>query len=348
MNRTIDLRSDTVTLPSAEMRAAMAAADLGDDVYGEDPSVSALEARAAEMLGKEAGLFVPSGTMGNLIAVMTHTRPGDEIICGRLTHTYVAEGAGAARIAGVSVWPVSHEQAQLDPVEVESGFHPTDDPHYPRTSLVIVEQPNRGWVMPLDNLSDIACIARRHGVPVHMDGARIFNAAVALGVPAREIAAHADSLMFCVSKGLAAPVGSVLVGSAAFVAQARRARKVLGGGMRQAGVLAAGGLYALDHMVDRVAEDHALAQRLATGLRELGWWIDREVVQTNVFFTQPPQGLDLAAVVAGLARTGVQVASPYSGRTLRLVTHYGLEPEDMEEALLAFGAITPATRGSAA
>ena len=203
----IDLRSDTVTLPSPAMRAAMAAAELGDDVYGEDPSVNLLEQRAAARLGKEAGLFVPSGTMGNLLAVMAHTRPGDEIICGQHTHTYIAEGAGAARIAGVSVWPIPHQRGRLHVQDIVSAVHPVDDSHYPRSALVIVEQPHAGWVMPLEDLRTVASAARGHGLAVHMDGARIFNAAVALDVPVAEIAQHADTVMFCVSKGLAAPVG---------------------------------------------------------------------------------------------------------------------------------------------
>jgi threonine aldolase len=344
VNGEIDLRSDTVTLPSPEMRAAMAAAELGDDVYGEDPSVTELERRSAALLGKQAGLFVPSGTMGNLIAVMVHTRPGDEIICGRHTHTYIAEGGGAARVAGVSVWPVPHELGCLDLEEVEAGFHP-DDPHYPRTGLLIVEQPNRGWVMPLDHLSILSELAHERRVPVHMDGARVFNAAVALGVPARALAEHADSVMFCVSKGLAAPVGSILVGSTPFIDAARRVRKVLGGGMRQAGVLAAAGLYALDHMVDRMADDHALARRLAEGLRSLGWWIDRETIQTNVFFARPPEDVDTTSMMIRLEAAGLRIASPYTDRSMRLVTHYGITSEDIDRALAAFGAIT---RGVAA
>jgi threonine aldolase len=330
--RIIDLRSDTVTLPSPAMRAAMHAAPLGDDVYGEDPTVNELEARAAAELGKEAAVFVPSGTMGNLLAVLSHTRPGDELVCGRSTHTYIAEAAGAARIAGVSVWPVSHTRGRLDPDEVAAGFHSPDDAHYPRTALVVVEQPHQGWVVALDSLAAIADLAHRRGLAVHMDGARIFNAAIALGVPARAIAAHADSVMFCISKGLAAPVGSLLVGSADVIAQARRHRKALGGAMRQAGVLAAAGVYALEHMVERLADDHANARRLADGLRDQGWRIDRAQVETNIFFAEPPAAADVHA----WRRAGVLVASRYSGGPMRLVTHYGIESEDIERALEVF------------
>ncbi|MBV9358098.1 MAG: low-specificity L-threonine aldolase [Chloroflexi bacterium] len=335
----IDLRSDTVTLPSPAMRAAMAAAELGDDVYGEDPTVNALEARAATLLGKQDALFVPSGTMGNLCAVLTHTRPGDEIIMGRRTHTYASEAGGAARLAGVSTWTITQERGRLDPAEVLAGIHP-DDPHYPRSSLLIVEQPSGGWVMPLDLLDQVTGAARSHGLAVHMDGARLFNAATALGVAPSEIAGYADSVMFCVSKGLAAPVGSLLVGSRAFIHGARRARKVVGGAMRQAGVLAAAGLYALEHNVERLADDHANALRLADGLRELGWTIDRDVVQTNIFWAQPPDDVDLAMLGVRLRAEDVLVTSPYSGRAFRLVTHYGIEGEDIDRALAAFAALT--------
>lgn len=336
----IDLRSDTVTLPAPEMRAAMAAADLGDDVYGEDPTVNALEAAAAARLSKEAGLFVPSGTMGNLLAVLSHTRPGDEIVCGRGTHTYAAEGGGAARLAGVSTWPIPQVRGRLDTADVAEAIHPADDPHYPRSALLVVEQPHDGWVVPIDALSAVTRIARDHGLAVHMDGARIFNAAVALDLPAAEVARDADTVMFCVSKGLAAPVGSVLVGPASFVQQARRHRKVLGGGMRQAGVLAAAGLYALDRMVDRLAEDHATASLLASGLRELGWQVDRESIETNIFFVEPPAHLDAADAIKALERDGVLANSPYSGRSIRLVTHYGIEAADIARALEAFERVT--------
>jgi threonine aldolase len=336
----IDFRSDTVTLPSPEMRSAMASAELGDDVYGEDPTVNALEEAAAARLGKEAGLFVPSGTMGNLLAVMAHTRSGDEIVCGRFTHTYVAEGGGAARLAGVSTWPISHERGRLQISEVIEAIHPAGDSHYPRTALLIVEQPHDGWAMPLRDLSAVTQTARDHGLAVHMDGARIFNAALALGVPAADIARHADTVMFCVSKGLAAPVGSLLVGTTELIQRARWNRKVLGGGMRQAGVLAAAGLYALEHMIDRLAEDHANARTLAEGLRQLGWQIDRDSVETNIFFVQPPAGLGALQAVRGLAQAGIRCAPPYDGGGMRLVTHYGIEAPDIQRALEAFERVT--------
>jgi threonine aldolase len=336
----IDFRSDTVTLPSAEMRSAMAAADLGDDVYGEDPTVNALEAHAAARLGKEAGLFVPSGTMGNLLAVMAHTRPGDEVVLGRGTHTYVAEAGGAARIAGVSSKPISQERGRLQPSEIVGAINPAGDSHYPRSALLIVEQPHNGWVMPVQDLEASTRTGRDYGLGIHMDGARIFNAALALGVPANTLSQHADTVMFCVSKGLAAPVGSLLVGSSELIQKARWHRKVLGGGMRQAGVLAAAGLYALNHMVDRLAEDHANARALAQGLRRLGWQIDRETVETNIFFVEPPQGLDPREAVRALAQRGVQCSPPRRGSVLRLVTHYGIEAADISRALAAFERVT--------
>jgi threonine aldolase len=336
--KTIDFRSDTVTLPPPEMREAMHTAALGDDVYGEDPTINAFEARAAAILGKEAAVYVSSGTMGNLIATMTYTRPGDEVICGRMMHTFRAEGGGAARIAGVSSWTVPQERATVNPADIVAGIHP-DDPHYPRTALVWVEQPHSGWVMPLDNLAAVAAVAREHGLPVHMDGARIFNAATALGVPASTIAGHVDSVMFCISKGLSAPVGSVLVGSSDFIKRARRNRKVLGGAMRQAGVIAAAGLYALDNMIERLAEDHANARRLAAGLRDLGWRTDREAPETNIFFVEAPAGLAPREASAALREQDILVSSPYTG-PMRLVTHYGIDDADITRALDAFAAVT--------
>jgi threonine aldolase len=336
----IDLRSDTVTLPPPGMRQAMAAADLGDDVYREDPTVRALEERTAALLGKAAGLFVPSGTMGNLLAVMAHTRAGDEMICGYRAHVYTASGGGAARLAGVSTWPVPQPRACLSPDDVAAGIHPADDAHFPRSALVWLEQPSHGWVMPLDNVQSVVDVARRHGLVVHMDGARIFNAAVSLGVSPADIARPTDSVMVCISKGLAAPVGSLLVGSDGFIAAARRARKVVGGGMRQAGVLAAAGLYALDCMLERLVDDHRAAQRLAAGLASLGWSLDRDVVETNMFYAEPPPSLVVGNLIGSLAELGVQVSSPYAGRAVRLVTHYGIDDCDVDHALEAFATVS--------
>ncbi len=339
--KTIDLRSDTVTLPSPEMRQAIMEAELGDDVYGEDPTVTALEARAAELLGKAAALYVPTGTMGNLLAVLTHCHAGDELICGRGTHTYAAEGGGSARLGGVSTWTVSQERGRLNPAEVAAAIHP-DDSHYARTRLLIVEQPHGGWVMPLDDLAAVTKVARDADLAVHMDGARIFNAATALGVPVNAIADYADSVMFCISKGLGAPIGSILAGSTDFIRLARRNRKAVGGGMRQVGIVAAAGLYALNNMVKRLAEDHANAQQLAAGLRDLGWTIDRDEVQTNIFFCEPPASVDRRTLSARLKERNILVTSPYTGR-MRLVTHYGIEESDIERALAEFAAVGAAT-----
>ncbi len=336
--RTIDLRSDTVTLPSPEMRRFMHDAELGDDVYGEDPTINRLQARAAELLGKEAALYVPSGTMGNLSAHLAWCQAGDEVICGQAAHTLNAEAANAARVAGTQLRTVPQTGASLDLAAIERTIRP-DDPHYPRTTLIWVEQPCNGWVMPLDELAGISELARSHGIPVHMDGARVFNAATALGVSAAEIARHVDSVMFCVSKGLAAPVGSLPVGPRDFIQRAIRGRKMVGGSMRQAGVIAAGGLYALDHMVDRLAQDHENARALADGLRVLpGVRIDRDVVQMNIFFIHlsapAPSAIELSArlrergVLCGAAKDGSPI--------IRLVTHYGVEREDVDRAIEAF------------
>ena len=336
--RVIDLRSDTVTLPSPEMRRFMLEAELGDDVYGEDPTVNALQARAAELLGKEAALYVPSGTMGNVVAHLAWCQAGDEVICGQAAHTLNAEAANAARVAGTQLRTVPQQRASLDLAAIERSIRP-DDPHYPRTALIWVEQPCNGWVMPLDELAAISELARRHGIPVHMDGARIFNAATALGVPAAEIARHVDSVMFCVSKGLAAPVGSLLLGPRDFIGRALRGRKVVGGAMRQAGVIAAGGLYALDHTSERLTEDHANARALADGLRTMpGVTVDRDDVETNIFFIQlSPPAPDAGELSARLRERGVLCGAAKDGSPIiRLVTHYGIERSDVDRALEVF------------
>jgi threonine aldolase len=343
--QTIDLRSDTVTLPPPAMRQAMSAAPLGDDGFGEDPTVNALEERAAEVLGKEAAVFVPTGTMGNLLAAMTHMRSGDEMICGRGAHTFAAEGAGAARFAGVSSWLIPQRGARIEPSDIAAAIRP-DRPTCPRSAVLWVEQPHNGWVMPLDNLAEAASVARTHRLAVHMDGARIFNASVSLGTPADQIARYADTVMFCISKGLSAPVGSLLVGPRDFIARARRHRRAVGGGMRQAGVIAAAGLFALDHMIARLADDHQHARRLAKGLRELGWQIDRDTPETNIFFVEPPAGIPAGELPARLQERGVLIFVPTGSRSIRIVTHYGVEAGDVDRALDAFAAVTEAVASS--
>jgi threonine aldolase len=334
----IDLRSDTVTLPSPEMRRFIHEAEVGDDVYGEDTTVNALQEKAAELLGKEAALFVSSGTMGNLIAHLAWCQAGDEVICGEKHHTLNSEQANAARVAQTQPRTVPQHRASLDVDAIRRTIR-GDDPHFPRTSLIWIEQPCNGWVMPLDEMAAISKLAREHNLPVHMDGARIFNAAIALGVDAKEIAKYVDSIMFCFSKGLAAPVGSALVGSKEFIARAYRGRKLIGGAMRQAGVIAAGGLYALNHNIERLAEDHANAKRLAAGLSRLpGIAIDRDEVTTNMFFIHlsapAPSAKELSArvrekgVLCGAAKDGSPI--------IRLVTHYGIEQADIDRAIDAF------------
>jgi len=336
----IDLRSDTVTLPTPRMREAMAAAEVGDDVFGEDPTVNRLEAMAAERMGKEAGLFVPSGTMGNLVALLTHCNRGDEVILGDQSHTFLYEAGGSAALGGIHPFPLpNNPDGTIDPEKIEAAIRP-ENVHFPRTRLICLENTHNrcgGAVLRPEYMARVAAIARRHGLAIHLDGARIFNAAVALGVEPAVLTRDADSVTFCVSKGLSAPVGSVLCGSADFIAEARRARKIVGGGMRQAGVIAAAGIVALEEMVDRLAEDHANARRLAEGLAEMpGITIELDSVETNiVIFELHREDLTPEELAARLREQGVLLL-PIGGRQLRAVTHYGIERKDIETALAAF------------
>jgi threonine aldolase len=331
--KTIDLRSDTVTLPSPEMREAMANAELGDDVFGDDPTVNRLQEMAAEMLGKEAALLTTSGTQSNLVALLTHCRRGDEVIVGDESHTLCYEVGGAWALAGLGLRPVRNDsRGRLDLQEVRERIRPAND-HFPRTGLICVENTHNrcgGTVLGEEDLAAVRDIADRHGLPVHMDGARLFNAAVALAVPASRLAAYADTLCFSLAKGLGCPVGSVLCGSREFIAEARRYRKMLGGGMRQAGVLAAAGVYALENMIGRLAEDHANARVGAAGLAELPGVVLSPEPQTNlVFFTV--EGWDLGELVRRLEEAGVRCFD--EGGRIRWVTHYGIERGDIEEGL---------------
>ncbi|MSQ12493.1 MAG: aminotransferase class I/II-fold pyridoxal phosphate-dependent enzyme [Dehalococcoidia bacterium] len=332
--RVTDLRSDTVTLPTDEMRRAMAEAECGDDVWEEDPTVKRLESMAAERMGKEAALFTPSGTMSNLLAVLTWCRRGDEIIVGSESHMFWNEVGGASALAGVVLRTVPNDRyGRMEPGEVEGGVR-TDNIHYPPTTLVALENTHNrcsGAVLTVEDTQAVADVAHRYGIPVHLDGARIFNAAVALGVPAADLARPADSVCFCVSKGLSAPIGSLLCGSRDFITKARKWRKMLGGGMRQVGVIAAAGIVALDTMVDRLAEDHANARRLALGLAGMpGIQLDPELVQSNiVVFTW--RG-DAQAFLRVLAERGVKCAF-MGGQKLRMVTHRGVTAGDVDEAL---------------
>ena len=327
----IDLRSDTVTQPTAAMREAMMAAELGDDVYGEDPTVNRLEAWLANELGFAAGLFVPTGTMSNLLGLMAHCERGDEYIVGQQAHTYKYEGGGAAVLGSIQPQPIDGEaDGSLDLAKVEAAIK-QDDFHFARTRLLALENTMQGKVLPLDYLAAARELTQRRGLSLHLDGARLYNAAVKLGVPAREITQYFDSVSVCLSKGLGAPVGSVLCGSAALIGKARRLRKMVGGGMRQAGVLAAAGLYALQHQVERLAEDHAKAAHLGEALAGLGYSV--EPVQTNMVYVQ--LGERAGQIKAFMAERGIVVSA---APRLRLVTHLDVSAEQIEQVIEAFAA----------
>ena len=334
----IDLRSDTVTLPSPAMREAMYTAELGDDVYGEDPTVNRLQALAANLMGKEAALFVPSGTMANLVCLLTHCGRGEEAIMGHLSHTFLLEAGGSAAVGGIHPRTVTNQpNGTLALDELEDAVRDPANVHYPHTRLVCLENTHNrcsGAVLPPAYIAEVRALADRYGLSIHLDGARVFNAAVAMGLPPSVIVLNVDSVSFCLSKGLAAPVGSLICGSADFVKRAHRSRKLLGGAMRQAGVLAAAGIVALETMVDRLAEDHANARRLADGLARVpGILLDPSRVPTNiVLFDLAPGRLTARAVSTALAARGVLINAT-GPRRLRAVTHYGIESEDIDRAL---------------
>ncbi|MCX7706626.1 MAG: low-specificity L-threonine aldolase [Anaerolineae bacterium] len=333
----IDLRSDTITKPTPAMRAAMAAAEVGDDVFREDPTVIRLEEMAAERLGKEAALFVASGTMGNLVSLLAQCGRGDEVIVGDQAHTYIYEQGGMAALGGIHPRVARNlPDGTLDLDEVRSLIR-GDNVHFPRTRLIAIENTHNrcgGSPLTVAYMQAIGRLAHERGLLLHVDGARIFNAAVALGVDVKALAADADSVTFCLSKGLAAPVGSVVCGSRTFIAEARRARKVVGGGMRQAGVIAAAGIVALEQMVDRLAEDHANAAALAAGLAELpGIEVEPVPVRTNiVFFRVNRPDLDAPAFTGRLEAAGVRMLA-LDPRRVRAVTNYHVTAEDVQTAL---------------
>ncbi len=341
----IDLRSDTVTQPTDAMRAAMASAEVGDDVYGEDPTVNLLQEEAARVVGKQAALFVPTGSMANLLAVKCHTQPGDEVLIDRNAHIVQYEMGGLAWFSGVLPQVLDGVRGVLDPDVVRANIQAHVPYYRMRTTLVCVENSHNhggGSIYPLPYLKAIHEAASEQGVPVHMDGARLFNAAIASGVSAQEIAGHTDSLMFCFSKGLSAPVGSILCGTREFIDRALRARRVVGGGMRQAGHLAAAARIALSDMVERLAEDHTAARRLAEGLAEMpGLVMDPATVQTNIVICRHEGGAAVCEpLVRALKARGVLV-SQLTRDSIRLVTHRHIGPLQVDAALGAIRECLP-------
>lgn len=341
----IDLRSDTVTQPTPTMREAMAKAQVGDDVYGEDPTVNALQTLAAQRMDKEAALFVPSGTMGNLAALLAHCKRGDEVILGDQSHTFRYEQGGMAALGGIVPHTVPNQpDGTLKLDDITAAIHDEENDHYAHSRLVCLENTHNacnGSPLSVAYVAQVTGLAREHGLKIHVDGARIFNAAAALHVDVHELVKSVDSVTFCLSKGLCAPVGSVLCGSTAFIAEARRARKILGGGMRQAGILAAAGIVALEHMTGRLEEDHRHAQQLAQGLAALPG-IEVGPVHTNIFYFHLTDACPISApdIAAGLKARGILL--PNRGpRSFRVVTHYWIRDKDVEKTLRGFKEIFP-------
>jgi threonine aldolase len=332
----IDLRSDTVTKPSREMRQAMAEAEVGDDVFGEDPTVNRLQEVVAELLGKEAALFVPSGTMGNEICIKCHTRRGDEVICESGCHIYNYESGAASFLAGVQMRPIVGNKGVITAEVVEKCINPPHD-HFPQTAAITIENTHNGaggTIFPLEELVRLYDLAKRRNLKLHIDGARIWNAAAATSIRLREYAQYCDSISVCFSKGLGAPVGSAVAGSKDFIVQAHRLRKLYGGGMRQVGILAAGALYALEHNLQRLVDDHENAKVLAHGLSQIpGINLDLQSVQTNiVIFDVKESGRAVVEVLEELKKRGVLVV-PFGATTLRAVTHLDVNRQDIEKAL---------------
>ncbi|GHO84993.1 low-specificity L-threonine aldolase [Dictyobacter formicarum] len=340
----IDLRSDTVTQPTAAMREAMYQAEVGDDVYSEDPTINRLQELAATITGKEAALFVPSGTMGNAIALLTHAGRGQAVIVGDQSHIYRYEAGGASTLGGSPMYTVpTHPDGMLDLDAVTHGIADESDEHTAATALICIENSHNrcgGTVIGVEQIEAISALAHTHGVAVHMDGARIFNAATALNIPVSTLVSSVDSLMFCLSKGLSAPVGSLLVGETAFIRRARRVRKVLGGGMRQAGVLAAAGIVALEQMVERLAEDHENCERLAYGLADIPHiQIQPDQVVTNILLfslhhgEQPFSDSEIALFLNKAREQGILLGR-MGERNIRAVTHAGIEAAHIDQALI--------------
>jgi threonine aldolase len=336
----IDLRSDTVTKPTPRMREAMFQAEIGDDVYGEDPTANCLEQKVADLLGKEASIFVPSGTMANELALRVHTRPGDGVIVERNSHIFHDESGAAAALAGVQLHPLPGERGILYPEQIEGAIGDQRDYHLPITRLVCLENThNRGGgsIYPVDVVAEISEVAREHHLRLHMDGARLLNATVALGISPSEYTQHVDSVTLCLSKGLGAPVGSMVAGTGEFIEQVRRFRKMYGGGMRQIGFLAAAGIYALDHHIERLTEDHQKAKKLAEGLSGIqGIEVEPAKVETNILFFQVKKsGWTAQRAVEELKRKGILVLVIQEPQ-IRAVTHLDISQRDIEETILIF------------
>ena len=332
----IDLRSDTVTKPSEKMRQAMYEAEVGDDVYGEDPTVNKLEEIAADVLGKEAALFVTSGTQGNQIAALIHCKPGEEVILEAESHLFLYEAAAMSAFAGVQTKTLASERGAMKPADVEAAIR-GDDIHEPETGLICIENTHNkagGAVVPLENMGEIYQIAKRHGVPVHLDGARLFNASVASGIPAKKFAENTDTVQICLSKGLGAPVGSIIAGSSAFISKARKWRKRLGGGLRQAGVLAAPGIIALQENVDRLQNDHENAKRLAEGLLNIPGIVVESKIETNIVLINIANLNKTTEVFLNELRENGVLAGEFGPNLIRFVTNNGVTKEDIDKVLL--------------
>ncbi|WIV11865.1 low-specificity L-threonine aldolase [Proteiniborus sp. MB09-C3] len=331
--RTVDFRSDTITKPTKEMREAMFSAEVGDDVYGEDPTINKLEEMSADLIGKEAALFVPSGTMGNQLAVLCHTQRGNEIVLEERSHIYNYEVGGIAFLSGVQARIVKGNNGIMKSEDVEKAIIADGDIHHPQTGLICMENTHNmagGIVVPKEPMKEIYNLAKKHNIPVHLDGARIFNASTALGCDVKELTQYCDSIMFCLSKGLCAPVGSILSGSKEFINKARRYRKLLGGGMRQAGILAAAGIVALTSMVERLSEDHKNAGLLAEGLKDIeGIKIDMNTIQSNILMVDiATPKYDSINLVARLRKEGILTSDINSSR-IRFVTHNYISNDDI-------------------
>jgi threonine aldolase len=339
MKKWIDLRSDTVTRPTPAMRKAMSEAEVGDDVFGEDPTVNALQERVAKMLGKEATLFVPSGTMANQLAIKSHTQPGDEVIIEATSHPYNFEGGGGAVLSGIQFHCLKGLRGILDASQIEEAIRP-DDHHFPVTRLICLENTHNrggGTIYPIDKMAEIYRLAKSKVLLVHLDGARLWNASVATRIGLHEYGQWADSVSVCLSKGLGAPIGSLVAGSRMFIDRVHRFRKMFGGGMRQVGIIAAAGRYALDHHLERLKEDHQNAKRLAVGLKELkGVSLDPKHVETNiVIFDVTETGKTGLQIAEAMKHHGILIHA-FGKAQIRLVTHLDISKEDIETALTAF------------